>query len=124
MDKHAPSQLRYRITVVPWLWLLSRGRHNRVFQEKTVIQIVEAVFADYSDIAAWQWTDEVSQFLSDARPRSYCVQYNESDYAPQEVPLGDVFISRLLTEEGLGWQVEADKDEGYRLALNARSEPS
>ncbi|PKQ27458.1 MAG: hypothetical protein CVT63_07920, partial [Candidatus Anoxymicrobium japonicum] len=27
---------RYRITLVPWVWLLSRGRHNRVFQDKTV----------------------------------------------------------------------------------------
>ena len=53
---------RYRLTVVPWVWLLSRGRHNRVFQEKTVIDIVEAVFADYSDVAAWQWSDEVAGF--------------------------------------------------------------
>ncbi len=105
---------RYRITVVPWLWLLSRGRHNRVFQEKSVIAIVEAVFADYSDIAAWQWADEVTQFLADARPRSYCVQYNESDYA---------FVSRLLAEEGLGWRVEADKDApgAHRIVLFADS---
>src|SRR5574343_686862 len=82
---------RYRITVVPWVWLLSRGRHNRVFQEKTVIDIVEAVFADYSDVAAWQWSDEVVCFLADARPRSYCVQYGESDYT---------FVSRLLADTG------------------------
>ena len=39
------------------LWLLTRGRHNRVFQEKRVIDIVESVFADYRDVAAWQWSD-------------------------------------------------------------------
>ena len=106
---------RYRVTVVPWVWLLSRGRHNRVFQEKTVIDIVEAVFADYSDVAAWQWSDEVAGFLADARPRSYCVQYGESDYA---------FVSRLLAEEGLGWCVEEDKDApaGHRLRLFADSQ--
>ncbi|PKO85247.1 MAG: Rhs element Vgr protein, partial [Betaproteobacteria bacterium HGW-Betaproteobacteria-12] len=51
---------RYRLFVVPWLWLLSRGRHHRVFQEKTVIQIIETVFADYADVAAWQWSEEVA----------------------------------------------------------------
>lgn len=92
---------RYRLIVVPWLWLLSRGRHNRVFQNRTVIDILESVFADYADVAAWHWADEVAAFLADTRPRSYCVQYNESDYQ---------FISRLLAEEGLGWTVEDDSD--------------
>ncbi|MDR0775368.1 MAG: type VI secretion system tip protein VgrG, partial [Azonexus sp.] len=92
---------RYRLTLVPWLWLLSRGRHNRVFQEKSVIAILEAVFDDYRDIATWQWSDDVSAYLADLRPRSYCVQYCESDYA---------FVSRLLAEEGIGWRIEADKD--------------
>ncbi len=105
---------RYRITVVPWIWLLTRGRHNRVFQEKSVIEIVEAVFADYADVAAWQWSDEVAPFMADARPRSYCVQYGESDYQ---------FVSRLLAEEGLGWKVETDKNAptGHRLTLFADS---
>ena len=103
---------RYRITVVPWIWLLGRGRHNRVFQDKTVVQIVETVFADYADVAAWQWTEEVAGFLADTRPRSYCVQYGESDYA---------FVSRLLAEEGIGWCVDEDKDApaGHRLRLFA-----
>lgn len=109
---------RYRLTVVPWLWLLSRGRHHRVFQEKSVIDIVETVFADYRDVAAWQWSDEVAAFLADTRPRSYCVQYNESDYA---------FVSRLLAEEGLGWRVESDaKAPGcHRVVLfaDSRSQP-
>ncbi|MFN4325619.1 MAG: type VI secretion system Vgr family protein [Azonexus sp.] len=105
---------RYRLTVVPWLWLLSRGRHNRVFQEKRVIDIVESVFADYRDVAAWQWSDEVAGFLADTRPRRYCVQYNESDYA---------FVSRLLAEEGLGWRVADDGEApgGHRIVLFAES---
>ncbi|BAL22771.1 Rhs element Vgr protein [Azoarcus sp. KH32C] len=101
---------RYRLVVVPWTWLLTRGRHNRVFQEKSLVAIVEAVFADYADHAAWHWSDEVAEFLADVRPRSYCVQYGESDYA---------FVSRLLAEEGLGWSVEEDADapSGHRLRL-------
>lgn len=32
---------RYRLTVVPWVWLLGRGRHNRVFQDKTVVLLCQ-----------------------------------------------------------------------------------
>lgn len=105
---------RYRLTIVPWLWLLSRSRHNRVFQEKTLQQIVDAVFADYADVAAWHWADEVGNFLADTRPRSYCVQYGESDFQ---------FIARLLAEEGLGWRIEADKDApgAHRVVIFADS---
>ncbi|WP_428825455.1 type VI secretion system Vgr family protein [Azonexus sp. IMCC34842] len=106
---------RYRLIVIPWLWLLSRGRHNRVFQNRTVIDIVEAVFADYADIAGWQWSDDVAPFMAGTRPRSYCVQYNESDYA---------FVSRLLAEEGLGWTAEEDQAApgGHRIRLFADSQ--
>ncbi|RBC17499.1 contractile injection system protein, VgrG/Pvc8 family, partial [Xanthomonas oryzae] len=66
---------RYRVGLVPWTWWLSQGRHSRVFQERTLVQIVEAVFADYAPMASWQWSEETSAFLAQARPRSYCVQY-------------------------------------------------
>src|SRR5690606_25420673 len=56
---------RYRLCVVPWTWLLTQGRHSRVFQDKTVIEIVEAVFADYAPLATWQVGDEVGPFLSE-----------------------------------------------------------
>ncbi len=105
---------RYRLVVVPWSWLLTRSRHNRVFQDKSVIEIADTVFGAHAPFAAWQWSEEVSTFLAGARPRSYCVQYQESDYA---------FVSRLLAEEGLGWCVEADEDApaGHRLRIFADS---
>ncbi|MCK9987711.1 MAG: type VI secretion system secreted protein VgrG [Azoarcus sp.] len=96
---------RYRLTVVPWTWLLTRGRHNRVFQDKSVPEILDAVFADYRAHAAWHWHEDVAPFLATARARSYCVQYRESDYA---------FVSRLLAEEGLGWCIEEDADAPAR----------
>lgn len=109
---------RYRVIVVPWLWLLSRGRHNRVFQNRTVIDILESVFVDYADVAAWHWADDVAPFMAETRPRSYCVQYAESDYS---------FVSRLLAEEGLGWTVDADEDApgSHRVTVfaNSRSFP-
>ncbi|WP_078121034.1 type VI secretion system Vgr family protein [Thiosocius teredinicola] len=105
---------RYRLTLVPWTWLLGRGRHNRVFQDKSVVEIIDLVFGDYAAHAAWQWSDEVGEFLADTRPRSFCVQYRESDYA---------FVSRLLAEEGLAWCVEEDEaaPAGHRIRLFADS---
>src|SRR6185369_4617965 len=105
---------RYRLVVVPWLWFTTRSGFNRVFQEKTVHQIIDLIFAGYPEVAAWRWSDEVAAFMSDTRPRSYCVQFSESDYQ---------FLSRLLAEEGLGWKVEADAAApgGHRIALFADS---
>ena len=104
---------RYRLCLVPWTWLLSQGRHSRVFQDRSVVEIVEAVFAEYAPLAAWQLGDEVGPFLGERR-RSYCVQYRESDFD---------FVSRLLAEEGLGWRLEEDEEAaaGHRLVLFADS---
>ncbi|KGO98759.1 type VI secretion system Vgr family protein [Novilysobacter defluvii] len=94
---------RYRLCLVPWTWLLGQGRHSRVFEDMTVLEIVAEVLAGYAPLARWQVADEVGPFLAGeglpapARPRSYCVQYRESDAD---------FIARLLAEEGLGWRLE------------------
>src|SRR5690554_3002977 len=107
---------RYRLVLAPWTWLLTQGRHSRVFQDRGVVEIVEAVFAGYAPLAAWRLGDEVGPFLAQARPRSYCVQYRETDAA---------FIQRLLAEEGLGWRLEEDDGgeaaAGHRLVLFADS---
>src|SRR5262245_2995742 len=38
----------YRLTVHPWLWLLTRTADCRIFQKKTVPEILNEVFADHS----------------------------------------------------------------------------
>ena len=105
---------RYRLCLVPWTWLLTQGRHSRVFQDRTVLQIAETVFADYAPLATWQVGDEVGPFLASTRPRSYCVQYRETDFD---------FLARILAEEGLGWRLEEAEDAaaGHRLVLFAQS---
>ncbi|WP_407351270.1 type VI secretion system Vgr family protein [Luteimonas sp. R10] len=105
---------RYRLCLVPWTWLLTQGRHSRVFQERSVTEIVETVFAGYAPLASWQLGDDVGPFLAQARPRSYCVQYRESDFD---------FIGRLLAEEGLGWRLEESGEAacGHRMVLFAES---
>ena len=82
---------RYRLSLRPWLWLLSQRRDCFIFQDKTVIEIAQEIFADYS-IAHYRI--EVSAPL---RKRSLCVQYRESDFD---------FLARLLSEEGLSFYFE------------------
>ncbi|OLI25876.1 contractile injection system protein, VgrG/Pvc8 family, partial [Xanthomonas oryzae] len=99
-------------SVVAALSLLTVGLCNAT--PPLSAKIVEAVFADYAPMASWQWSEETSAFLAQARPRSYCVQYRESDLD---------FVQRLLAEEGLGWRLqEADASPGgHQLVVFADS---
>jgi type VI secretion system secreted protein VgrG len=98
--QYQPLQLRqhaergfaaYRFTLGPWLAFLRHRRDSFIWQDRTALQIVEDVFADYPPA---QWRCEVSETL---RTRSLCTQYRETDYA---------FVTRLLAEEGLAWHFE------------------
>lgn len=101
---------RYRLHLTGWSWLLTQGRHSRVFQDRSVLEIVETVFADYAPIAAWRNSDELAAAVSQLGPRGYCVQYRESDWD---------FVARLLAEDGIGWRIEEDADApaGHVLVL-------
>jgi type VI secretion system secreted protein VgrG len=76
----------YRAEMVPWLWFLTRIVHCRIFQEKTVPEIVEAIFKDNG------FQDYSLKLYRQCVPREYCVQYRETDFH---------FISRLMEEEGI-----------------------
>ncbi len=107
---------RYRLTIVPWLWLATQRRSSRVFQDKTVLQIIEDVLAADAPRNNWRITLDAEAFLARVRPRSYCCQYRETDYA---------FLSRLLAEEGIGFYFEEDDNDTshahQRLVLFADS---
>jgi type VI secretion system VgrG family protein len=102
---------RYRLRLRPWFWRLGQCRNSRVWQDQTVIEIVESLFAGYGALARWRWSEEVAAFMAHTGRRSYCCQYRESDLA---------FVQRLLTEEGIGWRVEQLGD-GHGLVLFADS---
>lgn len=74
---------RFRATVVPKLWLLTRKTNCRIFQQITVPDILKKVLAGITVSWELQGTYE---------PRDYCVQYRETDFA---------FASRLMEEEGI-----------------------
>jgi type VI secretion system secreted protein VgrG len=89
----ASYNYHYRAVLRPKLWLLTRSTKCRIFQNKTVIEIIKSVLDEhgifYQDLSG-----------SKGPIQEYCVQYRESDFD---------FISRLLEQEGLYYFFEAFK---------------
>ncbi|MDR3409649.1 MAG: type VI secretion system Vgr family protein [Formivibrio sp.] len=85
---------KYRLTVEPALALLAQRRSSRVFQDKTVVEIVQQILDEHraaNPVIARSFNLELQ--LGQTYPtRSYCLQYRESD---------QTFIARLLREEGI-----------------------
>lgn len=77
---------RYLIVVRPWTWLLTRTSDCRIFQDKTVREVIEEVFSDHS------YADFEFRLTANYRKWRYCVQYRETDFN---------FIARLMEQEGM-----------------------
>jgi len=88
----------YQARVVPSLWLLSLEQDCRIFQNKTVEDIVKKILQDGGI------TSDRFDFRLQNKPpqREYCVQYRETDLN---------FISRLLEEEGIFYFFEHTKSK-------------
>ncbi|MCC7174063.1 MAG: type VI secretion system tip protein VgrG [Bryobacterales bacterium] len=77
---------RYQADMVPWLWFLTRTSDCRIFQNKSVPDIVQEVFQDLG------FQDFEPQLQGAYEPWEYCVQYRETAFN---------FVSRLLEQEGI-----------------------
>lgn len=55
---------RYQVSLVPWTWFLTQRTDCRVFQEKTVLEIIEAIFSSYRPRAAWQLAEQIDEIDS------------------------------------------------------------
>jgi len=82
----------YSAEIVPWFWFLKKRAGCRIFQEKSVVDIVEAIlgecpFKEY----------RIGSMLLNHPVRDYCVQYRETDFE---------FVSRLMEEEGIYYYFE------------------
>ena len=76
---------RYRLTVVPKLWLLDRSIDCRIFQQRTAEQILLTLFSEHQ-------VDPVEFRLYGDKPvRPYTTQFNETDL---------VFAERIMQESG------------------------
>jgi type VI secretion system secreted protein VgrG len=76
----------YRAQVVPWLWFLTLTSNCRIFQNKSVPDIIKAVFGKHG------LTDFDDQMKGTHPTWDYCVQYRETDFN---------FVSRLMEQEGI-----------------------
>lgn len=76
----------YRAEMVPWLWFLTRTADCRIFQNKTVPEIIEQIFKDLG-FTAYELSLKATYVKWE-----YCVQYRETDFN---------FVSRLMEQEGI-----------------------
>lgn len=96
----------YRMTMVPWLWFLTRTSGHRIFQNKTSKEIITQVFQDLG------FNDFDFKAGGNTAQREYCVQYNESDFE---------FVSRLLEEDGIAYYFEQKKDKHVMHIVDAQN---
>jgi type VI secretion system secreted protein VgrG len=80
-----PTFVSYRAQVVPVLALLKRRADIRIFQQKSVIDVVETIFKEAG-------VDYQANVTGTYAALDYCVQYRETDLA---------FVSRLMEENGI-----------------------
>ncbi len=76
----------YRATLRPWFWFLTRSADCRIFQNKTVPDIIKEVFRDKG------FSDFEDTLSGSYREWENCVQYRETDFN---------FVSRLMEQEGI-----------------------
>jgi type VI secretion system secreted protein VgrG len=96
VETRTEGYVLYRATMVPWAWLLTLFDDCRIFQNKTVPDIVQQVFQDRG------FSDYANRLSGSYKPREYTVQYRETDFN---------FISRLLEDEGIFYFFEHDADK-------------
>ena len=67
---------RYDLTLRPWFWLAGRRRNQRIFHNKTVVQILQELLSDYASLGDPALEISLSK---DYPSLEYTVQYRESD---------------------------------------------
>lgn len=92
----------YHAEVVPWLWLLSRTADCRIFQNKSVKDILETVLNENPHASF-----DLSGIKGNHPTREYCVQYRETDFN---------FVSRLMEEEGIFYYFRHSQS-GHKMML-------
>ena len=95
---------RYHLTLVPQLAYLELRRNHRIFQKRTVEQIIAQILKEHGILSnAYQMHLEKT-----ATEREYCVQYGETDLH---------FIQRLCFEEGVSYSFR-HSPAGHRVVFS------
>jgi type VI secretion system secreted protein VgrG len=96
----------YRATIVPWLWFLTRTADCRIFQQKSVPEIIEAVFKAHG------FNDFQLKLSGSYEKWDYCVQYRETDFN---------FVSRLMEQEGIYYFFEHENGKHVLVLADSAS---
>ena len=97
---------RYRAIVVPWFWYLTRVSDCRIFQQKSVPEIIEQVFSSRN------FSQYELRLSGSYKPLEYCVQYRETDFN---------FVSRLMEQEGICYYFSHKDGEHTMILADAPS---
>jgi len=97
--------VHYEMEVVPALWFLTRTSDCRIFQNKSIPDILKAVL-DGKSVA------HKAQLTASYPPREYCVQYRESDFN---------FVSRLMEQYGIFYFFEHTNNSHTMVLADAPS---
>ncbi|WP_347911453.1 type VI secretion system tip protein VgrG [Pseudomonas grandcourensis] len=91
------DEARYEVTLQPRLALLARGRQYRIYQHRSVPEIVEHILRGRHD---FRGQDFLFHLHREYPRREQVMQYGESDLA---------FIARLLAEVGIWYRFTSDE---------------
>lgn len=92
----------YECDIVPWFWFMTQNEDCRIFQNLTVAEIIETVFAEFD------YSDYKLELAKQYPKIEYCTQFNESTYA---------FLCRLLEREGIYFYFRHDESREARHIL-------
>ncbi len=101
---HRGQFASYQVTLKPWLWLLSRTSDCRIFQSKTVPEIIKQVFRDLG------FSDFEDALTRSYREWDYCVQYRETSFD---------FVSRLMEQEGIYYYFRHEQERHVLVLCDA-----
>ncbi|WP_151802574.1 type VI secretion system Vgr family protein [Acinetobacter guillouiae] len=90
----------YKLKLEDATSLWHKRRNSRVFMNKSVVQVIEALFKEWqekSPLFASSLSLDKSGLKKDYDIRPFIMQSNESDYA---------FLTRLMRSEGINWLID------------------
>lgn len=101
VTRFAQNERRCTAELRPWLWILSLISDCRIFQNKTIPDILTAVFQDCGQ------TDYRDDLVGTYTSLDYCVQFQETSFQ---------FVSRLMEEAGIAYYFD-HSDSAHTLVL-------
>jgi type VI secretion system secreted protein VgrG len=90
----------YRMEIVPEFWKLTKKAQSRIFQQKSVPDILKQVL---------QGLNVAYEITGTFYPRDFCVQYRETDFN---------FASRLMEEEGIYYFFKHESNNHQMVVAN------